>query len=148
MAGRKPAITVIPGHRQCPPPALGQHHGNGSAPQETDSRTTGNRPFVVLAWTSDKPDGDLPVPGPTAGQRGQPDSTGGEHLFGSCGIPWCGGAYPLADVGGPVAADAACPVDGGLDVDAEQAGQYRVIMIAGCAARKVVCPVWLAAGSW
>jgi hypothetical protein len=26
--------------------------------------------------------------------------------------------------------------------------KYRVIMIAGCAARQVACPVWLAAGSW
>jgi hypothetical protein len=30
--------------------------------------------------------------------------TGGEHLFGSCGIPWCGDAYPFGDVGSPVAA--------------------------------------------
>ena len=35
------------------------------------------------------------------------------------------GAYPFGEVGGPVAADAAGPVDGGLDVDAEEAGQYR-----------------------
>lgn len=33
------------------------------------------------------------------------------------------GAYPFGDVGGPVAAGPAGPVDGGLDVDAEQAGQ-------------------------
>ena len=25
------------------------------------------------------------------------ESTGGEHLFGSCAIPWRGGAYPLRD---------------------------------------------------
>jgi hypothetical protein len=38
---------------------------------------------------------------------------------------WCGGAfpYPFGDVGGPVAVGAAGPVYGGLDVDAEQAGQ-------------------------
>jgi hypothetical protein len=32
---------------------------------------------------------------------------------------------PLGDVGSPVAADAAGPVDGGLDVDADQTGQSR-----------------------
>jgi hypothetical protein len=43
------------------------------------------------------------------------------------GLPWCGGAYPcpFGEVGGPVAAGAAGPVDGGLDVDAKQAGQDR-----------------------
>jgi len=44
---------------------------------------------------------------------------------GRYGWPPAGGAYPLGDVGGPVAAGAAGPVDGGLDVDAEEAGQYR-----------------------
>ena len=30
--------------------------------------------------------------------RDQPyGSTGGEHLFGSCGIPWCGGACLVGD---------------------------------------------------
>ena len=52
---------------------------------------------------------------------------GREHLFGTSGLPWCWGAYPypFGEVGGPVAAGVAGPVDGGLDVDAEQAGQYR-----------------------
>src|ERR1019366_5761639 len=51
---------------------------------------------------------------------------GREHLFGTGGLPWCWGAYPypFGEVGGPVAAGVAGPVDGGLDVDAEQAGQY------------------------
>jgi hypothetical protein len=35
------------------------------------------------------------------------------------------GAYLFGEIGGPVAADVAGPVDGGLDVDAGQAGQYR-----------------------
>ena len=52
-------------------------------------------------------------------------STGGEHLFGWCGFPWRGAAYPFGEIGGPVAAGAAGPVDGGLDVDAEQACQNR-----------------------
>jgi hypothetical protein len=41
--------------------------------------------------------------------------------------PLVGGACPcpFSEVGGPVAAGAAGPADGGLDVDAEQAGQYR-----------------------
>jgi hypothetical protein len=43
---------------------------------------------------------------PVAGRRHQQgcDNTGGECLFGSCGIPGCGDAYPFGDVGGPVAA--------------------------------------------
>jgi predicted MFS family arabinose efflux permease len=52
-------------------------------------------------------------------------STGGEHLFGWCGFPWRGAAYPFGEIGGPVAAGAAGPVDGRLDVDAEQARQNR-----------------------
>ena len=48
-----------------------------------------------------------------------------EHLPGWCGFPWCGAAYPFGEIGGPVAAGPAGPVDGGLDVDAEQARQNR-----------------------
>jgi len=40
---------------------------------------------------------------------------------------WRGGAYPcpFGEVGGPVAASVAGAVDGGLDMDAGQAGPYR-----------------------
>ena len=42
--------------------------------------------------------------------RCQPcDSTGGEHLFGSCGIPWCGGVTTASRTC-PVAAMPCCPV--------------------------------------
>ncbi|MCW2935796.1 MAG: Bacterial regulatory protein gntR family [Actinomycetia bacterium] len=116
----------------------GYYAGNGSLPPDCRPAKPRRQPGPgqqspqlpgSLARASRRPAGRGTAPPaaytPAAG-RGQPcRSTGGEHLFGSCGIPWCGGAGPVGDVGGPVAADAAGPVDGGLDVGAEQAGRSR-----------------------
>jgi hypothetical protein len=104
---------------------LGQHHVGGSASQETDPRIPGDRPFVVIAWTADIPDGNLSVPGPPPDNNVSRTAVLAESTSSDRVVFPGEGAYPLGDVGGPVAADAAGQFDGGLDVDAEQAGQVR-----------------------